>query len=87
MYTLVQNTTYRAWLKRGRSRKEPDKAKLRLCQAQRLGDPKMIAYAASSFLGVKNLLTNPKGLEGAEIFGSTKKKLNLLQGSSQDFHR
>ena len=47
----------------------------------------MIAHAVSSFPGAEDLLTKPKGLEGAEIFGSAKRKLNVPPGSSQDSHR
>src|SRR5450759_2063919 len=31
--------------------------------------------------------TKPRGLEGAEIFGSTKRKLDLPPGSDHDSHR
>ena len=82
-----QTTAYRAWLKGGRSGKGPDKAQLCLRTAQRLGDPKMIAKAVSSYPDVHDLLTRPKGLEGAESFGSTKRKLDMPPGSSQDSHR
>lgn len=46
----------------------------------------MIACAVSSFLGVVDLLTKPKSLEGAKIFYSAEKKSNLPLASSQDSH-
>jgi len=84
---FMQITSYRAWLKGGTSGKGPDKGTLRLRSAQRSGDPKLIAEAVRNFPGAEDLLTRAGGLEGAEIFGSTKRKLDMPPGSSQDSHR
>lgn len=48
--------------------------KLQLCQVQQIGDPKMIAMAVTVYSGALDIMTKPKGLEGAKIFGSTKWK-------------
>ena len=84
---FMQTTNYRTYLKRGRSGKGPDKAELRLRVAQRSGDAEVIAKVLSSFPGAEDLITKPRGLEGAEIFGSSKRKLDLPPGSHSDSHR
>ena len=84
---FMQITSYRAWLKGGTSGKGPDKGTLRLQSAQRSGDPKLIAEAVRNFPNAADLLTRTGGLEGAEIFGSTKRKLDMPPGSSHDSHR
>ncbi len=84
---FMQITSYRFWLKGGKGGKGPDKSELRLRHAQRSGDPKLIAEAVNSYPGAADLLTKKGGLEGAEIFGSTKRKLDLPPGSSHDSHR
>ena len=47
----------------------------------------MIAEAMKAYPGAADVLTKEKGLEGAEIFGSTKRKLDLPPGSAHDSHR
>ena len=84
---FMQITSYRFWLKGGKGGKGPDKSELRLRHAQRSGDPKLIAEAVNSYPGAADLLTKKGGLEGAEIFGSTKRKLDLPPGSSHNSHR
>ena len=73
-------------MKGGRLGKGPDKAELRLRAAQRSGDAEVIAKVLSSFPGAEDLITKPCGLEGAEIFGSSKRKLDLPPGSHSDSH-
>jgi hypothetical protein len=84
---FIQITSYCAWLKGGASSKDLDKCTLRPKSAQRSGDPKLTAEVVRSYSGAKDLLTRTCGLEGVEIFGSTKRKLNLPPGSSYDLHR
>ena len=84
---FMQTTNYRTYLKGGRSGKGPDKAELKLRAAQKSGDPEMIAKVVNSYPGAEDLITKPRGLEGAEIFGSTKRKLDLPPGSDHDSHR
>ena len=71
----------------GRSGKGPDKAELRLRAAQKSRDAEVIAKVLSSFPGAQDLMTKPRGLEGAEIFGSSKRKLDLPLGSHSDSHK
>ena len=47
----------------------------------------MIAKVLSSFPRAEDLITKPHGLEGAEIFGSLERKLDLPPGSHNDSHR
>ena len=84
---FIQTTNYRTYLKGGRLGKDPDKAKLTLRAAQRSEDAEVIAKVLSSFPGAEDLITKPHGLEGAEIFGSSKRKLDLPPRSHNDFHR
>jgi hypothetical protein len=46
----------------------------------------MIAEAMKAYPGGADVLSKGKGLEGAEIFGSTKRKLDLPPGSALDSH-
>lgn len=87
MRAFMQITQYMKYLKGGKSRKGPDKAELCLHQAQRSLDPVMIAEAMKAYPGAADVLSKGKGLEGAEIFGSTKRKLDLPPGSALDSHR
>ena len=73
-------------MKGGRLGKGPDKAELRLRAAQKSGDAELIMKVLSSFPGAEDLITKPRGLEGAEIFGSSKRKLDLPPGSHSDSH-
>lgn len=84
---FMQITNYREWLKGGQRGKGPDKAALKLRAAASSGDPKLIAVAMKSFPGAGDLPDHSIVLEGAEIFGSTKRKLNLPPGSEFDSHR
>jgi hypothetical protein len=55
--------------------------------ARRSGDPKKIEEALSQLLGVEVTTTRIPHLEGKEIFGSTKRKLDLPPGDDGDSHR
>ena len=50
------------------------------------GDPKLLAEAIRSYARVKDLNTKTYALKGSEMFGSTKRKLNLPPGSKYDSH-
>ena len=84
---FMQITNSREWLKGGQRGKGSDQAALKLRAAANSGDPKLIAAAMKSFPGAKDLPNHPIILEGVEIFGSTKRKLNLPPGSEFDSHR
>ena len=80
-------TNYRAYFKGNASGTGPSKQELRLMVARRSGDPKKIEEALSQLPGAKVATTQISHLEGKEIFGNTKRKLDLLLGDDGDSHR
>jgi hypothetical protein len=80
-------TNYRAYLKGKASGTGPSKQKLKLKEARRSGDLKKIEEALSQLPGVEVVTTRIPYLEGEEIFGSTKQKLDLPPGNEGDSHR
>ena len=83
---FMQITNYRSWLKGGSSGKGPNQASLKLKAAAHTGDPKLLAKAMRSYPRAKGLNTRDCALEGSELFGSTKRKLDLPPGSEYDSH-
>ena len=83
----MQMTNYKAYLKDKASGTSPSKQKLRLRVARCSGDPKKIEEALSQLLGVEVATTRIPHLEGEEIFGSMKRKLDLPLGDDGDSHR
>jgi len=65
----------------------PSKAKLKLRAATRSRDPKKIAETMNTLLGVEGFGTRVPHLEGEEIFGSTKRKLDVPTSDEGDSHR
>jgi hypothetical protein len=84
---VMQMTNYRAYLKGKASGTGPSKQELKLRVARHSGDPKKIEEALNQLLGVEVATTRIPHLEGEEIFGSTKRKLDLLLGDDGDSHR
>jgi hypothetical protein len=84
---VMQMTNYRAYLKGKASGTGPSKQELKLRAARRSGDPKKIEEALSQLPGVEVATTRIPHLEGEEIFGSTKRKLDLPPGDDGDSHR
>jgi hypothetical protein len=84
---VMQMTNYRAYLKGKSSGIGLLKQELMLRAARRSGDSKKIAEALSQLPGVEVASTLVPHLEGEEIFGSTKRKLDLLPGDNDDSHR
>jgi hypothetical protein len=84
---VIQMTNYRAYLKGKASGIDPSKQELKLRAARRSGDPKKIEEALSQLLGVEVATTRIPHLEGKEIFGNTKRKLDLPLGADGDSHR
>lgn len=84
---FMQITNYRAWLKGGKGGTGPSSTALKLKAAMRSGDPNLLAEVMKTIPGAEDLPLMNSGLEGAEIFGSTKRKLNLPPGSEFDSHR
>jgi hypothetical protein len=83
----MQMTNYRAYLKGKASRTGPSKQELKLKAARRSSDPKKIEEALSQLPGVEVATTRIPHLEGEEIFGSTKRKLDLPLGDDGNSHR
>jgi hypothetical protein len=84
---VMQMTNYRAYLKGKASGTSASKQELKLRAARRNGDPKKIEEALSQLPGVEVATTRIPHLEGEEIFGSTKWKLDLPPGDDGDSHR
>jgi hypothetical protein len=84
---FMQIANYRSWLRGGFTGKGPDFASLKLKVAARCGDPKLLADAMKSYPGVEDLNTRDCALEGSELFGSTKRKLDMPPDADCDSHR
>jgi hypothetical protein len=84
---VMQMTNYRAYFKGKASGTGLTKQELKLRAARRSGDPKKIEEALSQLPGVEVATTRIPHLEGEEIFGSTKRKLDLPPGDDGDSHR
>jgi hypothetical protein len=84
---VMQMTNYKAYLKGNFSRTGPSRQELKLKAARLSIDPKKIVDALSQILWVEGVKTCISHLKGKEIFGSTKRKLDLSRGSNGDFHR
>jgi hypothetical protein len=82
-----QMTNYRAFLKGKTTRSGPSMEELKLRGARRSGDPKKIAEALNVLPGAVDVATRVPHLEGEEVFGSSKRKLDLPIGSEGDSHR
>ena len=83
----MQMTNYRAYLRGHASGSGPSKGKLKLRAARRSGCPKKIAEALNSLLEAHGVGSRVPHLEGEEIFGSTKRRLDLPIGNAGDSHR
>lgn len=83
---LCKTINYRLWLKGGSFWKGFDQTSLKLKIAYHIGDPKLLVEAMRSYPGAKDLNTRNCVLEGFELFGSTKRKLNLPSGFEYDYH-
>ena len=84
---FMQIANYRAWLKGGSHDKGHDLASAKLKAAAKCGDPKHLVDAMKSFPGAEDVNTRDCALEGSELFGSTKRKLNIPPGADCDSHR
>ena len=83
----MQMTNYRAYLKGHACGSGPSKGELKLRAARRSGDPKKIADALNALPGSEGVGTRVPHLEGEEIFGSMKRKLDVPIGDAGDSHR
>jgi len=63
------------------------KEELKLRAARRSGDPKKIAQASNTLPRDEGIGTQVPHLEGEEIFGSSKRKLDVPIGDAGDSHQ
>jgi hypothetical protein len=84
---VMQMTNYRAYLKDKASGTGSSKKELKLRAARCSGDPKKIEEALNQLPRVEVATTRIPHLEGEEIFGSTKRKLDLPPCDDGNFHR
>jgi hypothetical protein len=83
----MQMTNYRAYLRGHACGSGPSKGELKLRAATRSRDPKKIAEALNTLPGAEGFGNRVPHLEGEEIFGSTKRKLDVPIGDAGDSHR
>ena len=83
----MQMTNFRTYLKGHASDSGPSKDELRLRAARCSKDPKKIAEALNTLPEVEGVGTRVPHLEGEEIFGSTKRKLDVPIGDAGDSYK
>jgi hypothetical protein len=83
----IQMINYVAYLKGKASGTGLSKQELKLRAAKRSGDPKKIEEALSQLPEVEMVTTRIPHMEGEEIFGSTKRKLDLPPSDDGNSHR
>lgn len=70
MYKVIVDN-FMSWLKCGSTNKDHDYTFLNFKAIARCGDPKLLAYAMTSYIVANNLNTNNRALEGHVLFGAT----------------
>jgi hypothetical protein len=80
-------TNYRTYLKGNLSRTRSLRQELKLRAAKHSGDPKKIVDALNQLPGVEGVTIRMSHLEGNEVFGNTKRKLDLPLGDDGSSHR
>jgi hypothetical protein len=78
---------YYAFLQGGASGTNLDKNELCLCKANQFGDPIEIIVALAKYTSSFGLSIRILHLEGEEVFGSPKRKVDLPPKSEVDSHR
>jgi hypothetical protein len=84
---IMQITNYRVYLKGKSFGTGPSKQELKLRAARRSDDPKKIAEVLNQLPIVEFATARITHLEGKEIFGSMKRKLDLPLGDDGESHR
>ena len=84
---FMQMTNYRTFLCGGPSGTGPSKHDLKLKRAMASHDGKKIADAINNMPGAAEVSTRVPHLEGEEVFGSVKRKLDMPVGCEGDSHR
>jgi hypothetical protein len=87
IYAFMQIANYRSWLKGGYTGKGFDSVSLKLKIVVKCGDPKLLADAMKSYPRLEDLNIRDCALEGSELFGSTKRNLDLPPSADCDSHR
>ena len=83
----LQSSGYFNFLKGGRSGMGPSTSVLKLCLAFRMSNPSKIARLVDDVLVVAGVSTHVSHLEGEQVFGLAKRKLDLPPGDESDSHR
>ena len=84
--TWMQMTNYMAYLRGHAFGSSPSKGELKLRAARRSGCPKKITEALNSLLEAQGVGSRVPHLEGEEIFGSMKRRLDVPIGDAGDSH-
>jgi hypothetical protein len=83
----MQKTNYKAYIEGKLSGTGPSRQELKLRAAKHSGDLMKIVDALSQLPNLERFTTQILHLEGKEIFGSMKRKLDLPPIFDGDFHR
>lgn len=83
----MQCTKYYAYLKGDRFGTGPGKEELRLQAAQRSSDAKRIVAALEQMPRANQWCTRKPQLDGEEVFGTAKRKLDMPPGHDCDSHK
>lgn len=83
----MQMTNYRAYLRGYAWGSSPLKEQLKLRSARRTVDPKKIVEALNILPRAEGVGTRVSHLEGEEVFGSKKRRLDVPIGNAGDSHR
>lgn len=88
---FLQVVAYYQYLKGSAGGSGPDKEELKLRIAQRkarhTGDPSVLKKPMLDMPGADEFCTREPHLEGEEVFGSTKRRLDLPLGAEEESHR
>ena len=88
---FLQVVAYYQYLKGGVGGSGPSREELRLRTAQRrahrTGDPSSLNTAVMNMPGAEDICTRDAHLEGAEVFGSKKRKPHVPIGAEEETHR
>ncbi len=87
MRTLEKSSLYYAFLQGGAYGIKLNKNELCLRRVTQFGDQMQIVVAIAKYISSSNLFTRILHLEGEEMFGSTKRKANLLPRSKVNSHQ
>jgi hypothetical protein len=84
---LEKNASYRVYLNGGRCREGHARDELKLRQTSQSSDPSQMANDITKYTNGSSFITRISHLEGQEVFGSTKWKVNIAPESEGDSHK